>query len=626
MKFTNRPRRIGIFAYFDKDGIIDEYIPVLLKAVKMHCDYVLVVVNGFLQPEQADKINRIVDNIQYRENQGLDITAYKEGFKYIGAGDVDADEILFFNQTVFGPVLPLQEMFDEMDNRDLDFWGLTQHKGLVADLTDTIWKNVDYGYIPPHIQSYFFAVRKSMFKKLEFKEFWDNMPVIETYVDAVSYHEMRFTKYFKDLDFIADTYVDCEEWSGFMDYPLMGMPVQTVSSKRCPFVKRKSFITKRTEILSIPQGSAGWELYNYIDKATKYDVSLILENITRTCSVTEYIPALAPTYCPKDVQYMGKNALAVYCIDSNYSQYLIIQSVKTLPANSKAIIFYKPNVDMALIQKEIPEAQLVHWGDITLADIIVSIDIKRYEYFLFLSAKEPALPDDLTDLTAVILAFNSLGNVGSDIEMLNSSTGIGALCPVLSSTGDNFTRLTNVKECSELAGCVAAGCFGDVAVGKYFMKVPIDAFFVAASDLALIQAACSAFGEDGIDYKDIDYILPLCCAGQNKLLAFSLKWKDAVRCMWNAKEQLDTYTTLFSTKTKKCEGILAFRSQGIIDFYNDKRFSTTLDEVFSAKLTLKQKTWIILQIIISEQLFDKLYKMTHKGRYPKVTVIPREKK
>ena len=617
MKFTNNPKRIGIFAYFDKDGIIDEYIPVLLKSVKEHCDYVLVVVNGYLLPEQAEKINKIVDDIKYRENIGLDITAYRYGFEYLGAENADAEEILFFNQTVFGPVLPLEKLFEEMDNRDLDFWGLTQHKGLVADLTDTIWKNVDYGYIPPHIQSYFFAVRKTMFQKPAFKEFWDNMPEIKTYVDAVSYHEMRFTKYFKDLGFISDTYVKCDEWEGFMDYPLMGMPVKTVTEKRCPFVKRKSFITKRTEILSIPQGGAGWELYEYIDKKTDYDVSLILENITRTCGVTEYIPALAPTYSPHNMENTGKNTLAVYCMESDVSQLKIIKSAKTLAENSKAIIFHKQNVDISLIKKELPRAELEQWGDITLADIIAKIDIKEYEYFLFISTKAPTLPDDLTDLTAVITAFNSIGNVSANIEMITSNTGIGVICPVLSATGDNFSRLTDIGECEDIANRVKNGDFGNVELGKTFMKLQIDSFFVAASELAFIQKACSVFAADGIEYNQIDYILPLCCAGQGKLVAFAIDWKDAVRCMWNTKEQLDTYTTLFSTKTKKCEGIVGFRAQGIVDFYNEKRYSSTLEDVFKAKLTIKQKIWIIIQIILSEKQFNNLYKLTHKGSLPK---------
>lgn len=42
---------------------------------------------------------------------------------------VKFDEMIMMNFTIMGPVYPLNEMFECMDAKDLDFWGVTKfHK------------------------------------------------------------------------------------------------------------------------------------------------------------------------------------------------------------------------------------------------------------------------------------------------------------------------------------------------------------------------------------------------------------------------------------------------------------------------------------------------------------------
>ena len=94
-----------------------------------------------------------------------------------------------------GPVYPLEEMFKTMDQRDLDFWGITMfHEYKEGDPFGTI----PYGYIPNHIQSHFIAVRKPMLNSLEYQMYWDHMQMIHDYREAVGCHEAIFTKRFAD--------------------------------------------------------------------------------------------------------------------------------------------------------------------------------------------------------------------------------------------------------------------------------------------------------------------------------------------------------------------------------------------------------------------------------------------
>ena len=80
------------------------------------------------------------------------------------------DELALINDSVFGPVYPLEPIFNEMGDRDLDFWGITKH-GEFKNI-DGLTKN---GIFPEHIQSYFFAFSNRMVLHPEFKKYWDTL-------------------------------------------------------------------------------------------------------------------------------------------------------------------------------------------------------------------------------------------------------------------------------------------------------------------------------------------------------------------------------------------------------------------------------------------------------------------
>ena len=63
MKLSQSPNRVGIFAYYDADGIVDDYIPVLVGAVRPFCNYLLCVVNGELNEEGRQKLQAVSDEL-----------------------------------------------------------------------------------------------------------------------------------------------------------------------------------------------------------------------------------------------------------------------------------------------------------------------------------------------------------------------------------------------------------------------------------------------------------------------------------------------------------------------------------------------------------------------------------
>ena len=272
-------KRVAIYFFYDKDGVVDRYVNYFLEDFKKNLDRLIVVCNGKLTPEGRQEFSKYTNEIIVRENKGFDVWAYKEGIEYIGWDNLkNYDELIMLNMTIMGPIYSFKEMFDEMDSRkELDFWGITKFHKFPVDP----WGLIKYGYIPEHIQSHFIAVRNPMLTSYEFKQHWEKMRMINTYFESVSYHESIFTKKFNDKGFKSDSYINSDDLKDFTDHPIIDYPKKIIEEKRCPIFKRRSFFNPYDDFLTRSMGRSSLELFKYIEENTNYDVNLIWDNILR---------------------------------------------------------------------------------------------------------------------------------------------------------------------------------------------------------------------------------------------------------------------------------------------------------------------------------------------------------
>lgn len=277
MKLKNDCKRLILFFMYDKDGIIDDYVIYMLNEMKKVSTHIKVVCNGILSDEGRKKFEGVTDDIIVRENKGYDVWAYKTGIDSIGwKGICEYDEIVMMNFTIMGPVYPINETFDKMNDEDIDFWGITKFTGYPdGDPFGTI----SYGYIPEHIQSHFIAVRKPMLESKDFQSYWDNMVDIHNYKEAVGFHEAIFTKQFADLGYKWDVYAKLDE--EFSRNPVICASKELVAEAKCPFFKRRSFMQDYGNVIDETIGQSTVELYDYIRDYTDYDTNLIWDNILR---------------------------------------------------------------------------------------------------------------------------------------------------------------------------------------------------------------------------------------------------------------------------------------------------------------------------------------------------------
>lgn len=345
-------KRLGIFFFYDEHGIADEYVYYMLRKMNVHLERLIVVCNGKLRVKDRKKFGSITDDYFVRTNVGFNVFAYKEAFEYVGWNNIyQYDELIMFDYTMAGPVFELSEMFDEMEKQGVDFWGVSKfHKNKLKGNC-----KIPYDYLPEHIQSYFLAVRGDMLRSLEFRKHWDNMKPINNYNEAVSYHEIIFTKKFEDYGFCWSVYADTSYLEGKTNYPLMYCPADVMRRARCPFFVKQSFFEKYDDFMHNNTGESSVEMYRFINEETDYSLDMVWKHILRTCHMSDIAQALHLEYVlssqkANDIHMSMKIGVILYisennCFDS-YSNYL----TGLMQINIEVIVIYHVNNNLKQIE------------------------------------------------------------------------------------------------------------------------------------------------------------------------------------------------------------------------------------------------------------------------------------
>lgn len=284
--FPSGGKRLAIMYFFDRDGIVDEYALILMKDIRRHVDTLVVVAGGTVNEDGRQTLQKACDQLYMRPNQGFDMWGYRDGLLHVGWDRLRGfDEVILLNFTIMGPVSSISSttMFQEMNQRDVDFWGITAHPGFDFDPFGCN----PYGEVPEHIQSYFLAFRKQLTTHPCFQKFWESLPPLENYNQAVGKVETVLTHYFAQMGFKWDAYVNRKQYYSLTDNPLMTMPMELIRDMGCPFFKRRVFFQDYDYYISYTCGQTASQLLHYLEAETDYNTDIIWENILRTCHMSD---------------------------------------------------------------------------------------------------------------------------------------------------------------------------------------------------------------------------------------------------------------------------------------------------------------------------------------------------
>ena len=270
-------RTLVLFAHFDLQGIVDPYVVHYLEALhRLGATIVFVSGSPSLTPESVAPIRPLCAGIYTRRTLSLDFGSWHLAWCILrerGWSLDQFDRLIVANDSVYGPLFPLEEMLSSFHDADM--------YGAIESIQQS-----------PHLQSFFLAWDLNERTRPFLNDFWndfeyvvDKLLLIRRYEVGISRRARRAglsIKPFLSVDTIRATYgiSPAHQRSRTMSRK---RPVNTtiyfwhglIEHLRFPFLKA-----------SLPRHNAPWQdsiqyLQEFIEQHTDYPYELIQSNVDR---------------------------------------------------------------------------------------------------------------------------------------------------------------------------------------------------------------------------------------------------------------------------------------------------------------------------------------------------------
>ena len=274
---SHNGKKALVYVIFESEVRLQEYKLRFLQALAPLVDDVIVVVNGQLH---NDDINRLemYGRVLARDNEGYDTAAFREGIFAFGKDKLkDYDQLLLVNDTNIGPMRDLSQVFQEMADKQLDFWGIS-----FGEEQEDVTRENPYGYIPKHLQSYFLVIEKLMLNDDAFYEYWTHLTDTDSREKAIGRHETRFTKHFADLGYRFDAVVQEYEDSAMYIHPLKMLKA---GSPLVKYTALKNYDEDQFLWQGLDRDSEVPDLLKFVAEETDYPVSILEDIVNKFKSV-----------------------------------------------------------------------------------------------------------------------------------------------------------------------------------------------------------------------------------------------------------------------------------------------------------------------------------------------------
>lgn len=250
-------KRIGIFCFYDRERIVDGYVEFLLQELCSCLSYLVIVINGEINDKGKLILEKYADELYIRENEGLDGGAYKDAvINVLGWRKIqEYDELILCNDTFYGPFVPFESIFNVMENKQADFWGLNYYCNRITN----------------HLQSYFLVFRKKIIHESK---------IIEYFTEHMNWSKGDKTNNRTGLEiglfyYLINQGYSFAAYSKSNRFNIYQYGNVCIKEFYVPVLKRKAFSPEyfvRNNILDV---------LKYLSQSSDYSLDLILSNIRR---------------------------------------------------------------------------------------------------------------------------------------------------------------------------------------------------------------------------------------------------------------------------------------------------------------------------------------------------------
>jgi len=173
----NTGNRHAVFVHFDPVGQVHDYVLQSLEELAAAGYAITFVSNSPKLPQQSvDLLKPLTRRILLRYNSGYDFAAYRDGMKAIPDLQ-EADSLILMNDSVYGPLFPLEDVLENISADEIDVWGVTDS-----------W---EHNY---HIQGYFMLFFGKALRSRGFQKFWSEFPNVNNKWWVIYNAELKLTR------------------------------------------------------------------------------------------------------------------------------------------------------------------------------------------------------------------------------------------------------------------------------------------------------------------------------------------------------------------------------------------------------------------------------------------------
>ena len=219
-------KRIALFAHYDQDGIIDDYVIYYLNGLQKVAQRILFASNCKLQDGEAAKLEGIAELVFAERHDEYDFGSWKRCFEYINYDLTGWDEVIVANDSCYAPITPLEDLFEKMEKVECDFWSPSA---------------VISGKGSDHLSAYFVTFKCVTGMQAALYEFFSNVTHKPDYLDRVELFERGLSKFLRAKGYTGAAYVS-------RPYIIV---VKKEDMLLIPFVKTKALRCGETYIIDL---------------------------------------------------------------------------------------------------------------------------------------------------------------------------------------------------------------------------------------------------------------------------------------------------------------------------------------------------------------------------------------
>ncbi|MGN0432260.1 MAG: rhamnan synthesis F family protein [Lachnospiraceae bacterium] len=393
-------KRLAIVSCELEEGKLFSYQKFLLQEVKKIAQSVILVSHQQLTAQERDLCMQAGICIRYSQYI-YDVSMWREVILQQRHEINSFNSLIVLNDSFFGPLYPFEEVFDEMDKREVDFWGITVHGRIPKDEKE----GADEKDWPRFLQRYFLVFNWTLIRGEKFWEFWERLPEVNEFSQTEAEFEYILTNVFEKCGYKWDVYCDTAEWekqesAKFVSF-LLFQPYKLLREKKLPIISRELFFVPKEVELCYHCGNEIERVLMYIKEYTKYDLNLVYDYLLSKLNVYDIWEKLNSTYIlPLGIDSHREISQKVVVVAHLYYEDLFHKSIRYLmniPVYIDIIITTDSDKKMEILKHECEDTLKNHWIVLKVSSrgrewssllIEISEKLERYDIFCFIHDKK----------------------------------------------------------------------------------------------------------------------------------------------------------------------------------------------------------------------------------------------